>query len=740
MRRIGSIGACLAAVLAMGATAATTASASSYGVMAWGANGYGQLGDDGTSQQPAPVTLGHPNDVTAVSAGEYFSLALLGNETVEAWGENFWGQLGIGTSSGPKFCDGWPCSPTAVKVHKLTGVTAISAGGSFSLALKEGHVWAWGIGTSGELGDGGTGWAEEPVEASGLSNVTAIAAGPSFSLALKEGHVWAWGRSADGVLGNGSEEGPEDCGGSHDCATKPVEVPGLSEVEAIAAGGEHGLALKKGHVWAWGSDYYGALGDGGPAAIEGPVEVSGLSEVTAIAAGDGFSLALEKGKVKAWGSNYYGELGDGKSEGPEKCSTEPCATTPVEVSGLSEVAAISAGEAHSLALLEDGKVMAWGEDERGELGYGTESGPEKCAGHPCSTTPVQVKLLVGRVAGISAGANQSLAYGPPGPIVSGVSPGVGSPSGGTEVRITGENFNEVTEVYFGSTSAKHWEVISPDEIIAISPAGTGITHVVVTTSSGTIERSREGEGNVFRYVTTEAPEYGRCVKAKGTGKKYSGAGCTAESAEGSYEWKPGVVKAGFTLTGVSRGEKGSETVELETVGGTKVLCTAQSGSGEYSDVKDLANVVIKFSGCESGVFTSYPCTTPGSAEGEVVTSELDGELGWKDETANAVLALHPSETGVPFAEFECGLTPVVVRGSVLVSLAGKTGKMTEEITLKYEQASGKQEPSKFEQVPEDELVEDVLESQFEHGTFERTGLRLATHMTSDEAVEINATV
>ncbi len=94
-----------------------------------------------------------------------------------------------------------------------------------------------------------------------------------------------------------------------------------------------------------------------------PVAVSGLNGVTAIAAGLGHSLALlSNGTVMAWGSNEYGELGD-------RTKTE--SDVPVAVSGLSGVTAIAAGGIHSLALLSNGTVMAWGSNVFGELGDGT---------------------------------------------------------------------------------------------------------------------------------------------------------------------------------------------------------------------------------------------------------------------------------------------------------------------------------------------------------------------------------
>ncbi len=115
---------------------------------------------------------------------------------------------------------------------------------------------AWGANAAGQLGDGNNTSSSVPVAVSGLSNVTAIAAGGEFSLALlSNGHVMAWGQGEEGKLGNGNINN----------SNVPVEVTGLSEVTAIAAGSKHALALlSSGRVEAWGSNKKGQLGNGEP--------------------------------------------------------------------------------------------------------------------------------------------------------------------------------------------------------------------------------------------------------------------------------------------------------------------------------------------------------------------------------------------------------------------------------------------------------------------------------------------
>jgi len=175
----------------------------------------------------------------------------------------------------------------------------------------------------------------------------------------------------------------------------PVQVNGLSGVIAIAVGQSHSLALKSdGTVWAWGLNMMGQLGTGGNYMnITSPVQVSGLSGVIAISAGSVFSLAVKSdGTAWAWGYNTDGELGNGMT------SLYP-STTPVQVSGLSGVTAVAGGWYHSMALKSDGTVWAWGSNSYGQLGNGTSTN---------SDIPVQVSGLSCLTA-IAAGAYHNVA-------------------------------------------------------------------------------------------------------------------------------------------------------------------------------------------------------------------------------------------------------------------------------------------------------------------------------------------
>ncbi len=379
----------------VGGFAHTLALLSDGTVRAWGDNTYGQLGDGTYSFSLTPEKVrdesgtGYLSGVSQVAAGGYHSMALFKEDgSVVAWGKNDRGQLGNGDDGGNSVA-----IPTKVVTPDgdgvLVGVSQISAGGSHSLALKDGNVLAWGDNTYGQLGNGWSGadeFSSVPLEvlsagegSDSLSGISQVSAGGYHSLALLEadGSVLAWGNNSYGQLGDGTTSN----------RAIPVNVLGLggygnlSGVSQIAAGGHHSLAIKDGSVLAWGDNEFGQLGDNTTTKRSTPVLVSGLSNVTQIAAGYDHSVALSNdGTVDTWGSTGIPEWGPhcGWFCGPPPL-VSPWSKIPVTVSGLLDVARIGAGGYHSLAILNDGSAKSWGDNTYFQLGAGstetTETSP-----------------------------------------------------------------------------------------------------------------------------------------------------------------------------------------------------------------------------------------------------------------------------------------------------------------------------------------------------------------------------
>ncbi|CAH1202544.1 hypothetical protein PAECIP111893_01827 [Paenibacillus plantiphilus] len=392
----------------------------------WGDNLSGQLGLGpermNDTQRKLPVLVEGIQEVEEVSAGLEHTISLKQDGTVWAWGNNDYGQLGIGTHT---------LKTLPEQVTSLSGVAAVAAGNNYSIALKsDGTVWSWGANDSGQLGDGTTTNRSIPVQVSGISSVVAISAGETHTIAIKsDGTVWNWGDNAFGQIGNGTTIN----------TSIPVQVLGISDVTKIAAGNSHSIAVKRdGTVWAWGNNDNGKLGNGTTTDTSMPVQVNGLHSIRTVSAGESHSVAVNSdGEVWAWGVNGSGQLGDGTtinrsspvqvlelssvidisvgsnhsmviqndgtawtwgSYGQIGAETSISQGLPIRVKQLNSVIAISAGQEHSLALQDDGTVWAWGKNNYSQLGDGTTIN---------SASPLQVKEL-NEVRAISAGYNHNL--------------------------------------------------------------------------------------------------------------------------------------------------------------------------------------------------------------------------------------------------------------------------------------------------------------------------------------------
>ena len=252
-------------------------------VQCWGNNSYGKLGDGTTTDSNVPVSVTGLTGVTAIAAGGTHTCALLSGGTVQCWGGNDYGQLGNGTNTGPETCnhpslDPSACSTTPVPVTGLSDVTAISAGDGHTCALLTGGmVQCWGWNYHGELGNGTTNTSgchcsNVPVTVTGLSGVTSISAADHTCALLTAGTVQCWGYNFSGGLGNSQLAARINTD-----SNVPVSVTGLTGVTAISAGIYYTCALLSGgKVQCWGGNVYGQLGNGTTNNSYVPVSVSGL--------------------------------------------------------------------------------------------------------------------------------------------------------------------------------------------------------------------------------------------------------------------------------------------------------------------------------------------------------------------------------------------------------------------------------------------------------------------------------
>ncbi len=299
-------------------------------VKTWGSNGSGQMGrgtggfEHETHERTVLATTvsslsrhalaerGLP-EVVAVQGAGGDDFAILANGEVMGWGNDEYGQTGVGpphyeadgttivkselchTEAGFERCIKEPRPVVLANGEPLLGVAALTGGTASTYALLgDGQVMAWGSNANGQLGRGmsapaGTHTRNAPpapvVEAAGepLSGVRSVTAGDTHALALRaNGEVVGWGDGEQGELGNAPEEecgagaGPDDSGalrrgkgGAHQCvrfATRVIAAdglrPGRAPIREISAGGKFNLAVDSaGRVYSWGSDSDSQLGD-----------------------------------------------------------------------------------------------------------------------------------------------------------------------------------------------------------------------------------------------------------------------------------------------------------------------------------------------------------------------------------------------------------------------------------------------------------------------------------------------
>jgi uncharacterized repeat protein (TIGR01451 family) len=392
------------------------------GVATWGFNGFGQLGTGDFSRQLTPVSSQAKSDFVQISSTTLadWTLARKSDGTVWAWGRNIEGELADGTFTNRP-------SPVQVAPNSLTGVVLIAASAGAGAALKsDGTVWTWGDNSFGQ-GGGGTLGGHFPyasqivtdINGNPFTGVKTIIGGGGHLLALKnDGTVWAWGFNQFGGVGNFQcTPPPGTC--QHVAAPFQVVDSGgnpFTGVVGIAGGGGHSLAVKSdGTVWAWGYNGFGQIGDGtfGDGVNFGntdndkhtPVQVTGVANAVAVAGGENWSMALlNDGTLRTWGFNDMGQLGDGT--GAPRPVAAPVLSAGPGSAPLFNVKAIAAASLHALALLNDGTLKAWGQNDDGEGGNGTTTNPEP--------TPLPV-LQLANVIAIAAGHSHSVALVPPTP-------------------------------------------------------------------------------------------------------------------------------------------------------------------------------------------------------------------------------------------------------------------------------------------------------------------------------------
>ncbi len=346
---------------------------------AWGANGFGQLGDGSTTDRPTPVQIGQ--GFVQVAAGRFFSMARKADGSVWTWGTNAKGQLGDGTTTqrtspvqiagtwarmGAGTFTGWLMdandnlyqqgirytasdSYDVLATLVMSGVAQASAGdGHLLIQKKDGSLVALGDNTTGQLGIDDSSVAFLSTPRTVMASVKAFAAGTTANVAVgSDRSGYAWGDNGEGQLGLGRDA----------VLSTPVLVS--QDVANFSIAGAAAFAVtRSGDLYAWGANSDGRLGDGSRRDRAHPVKIgSGFASVSS-ANLQSFALKSD-GSLWGWGNNDFGQLGLG--------DTTP-RVTPTQI-GVG-YAKLAAGAYHTLGLKTDGSLWAWGRNHYGQLGNG----------------------------------------------------------------------------------------------------------------------------------------------------------------------------------------------------------------------------------------------------------------------------------------------------------------------------------------------------------------------------------
>ncbi len=320
-----------------------------------------------------------------LDAGTFHTCAVVAGSGVRCWGFSGDGQLGyanrdtIGDNEAPG-------SVGPVNVGAGRTVKTLSTGEFNTCALlDDDSVRCWGYGFDGQLGyaardnvgDDEVPGSVGPVNLGAGRTARMISGSGRHSCAvLDDAGLRCWGLAETGQLGYGNTNniGDNETPGS----VGPVSFGGGRTVKAVAAGGRHTCAiLDDDSVRCWGAGGNGQLGYANTSIVTVPSTVGavklGAGRIAkAITAGDSHTCALlDDGSVRCWGLNEDGQLGYGTTS-PIGDTETPDAVGPIDFGGGRRAVAINASSAHTCAVLDDGSVRCWGLGEMGRLGYGNK--------------------------------------------------------------------------------------------------------------------------------------------------------------------------------------------------------------------------------------------------------------------------------------------------------------------------------------------------------------------------------
>lgn len=322
-------------------------------VLCWGRNKDGQIGD-GTFVTPVqPTTVPIDGSIVEVVTGARHTCALGETGNVVCWGWNASGQAGTHVGQDKRLTEPTP-------IDAAGPFTMLAAGNAHNCALTlAASATCWGSNEISQLGNASAGGGTTTITTPGP--FVDIDAGHAHTCAVTaSGEIWCWGWNAFQQLGANAVI--TQCAQNVPCSPQPQRLTGLPRVISVRAGFAFTCALAVDNgTWCWGLGVDGQLGTGARTTSTVPIAVAGGHRFLAIDAGAAHACGItESGEAWCWGSNRSGQLGDGTRVDRE---------VPVRVTIVDRpITRLSAGEAHTCAVFDDGRIGCWGSAGDGRLG------------------------------------------------------------------------------------------------------------------------------------------------------------------------------------------------------------------------------------------------------------------------------------------------------------------------------------------------------------------------------------
>lgn len=295
----------------------------------WGNNDYGQLGLGSSDSTTIPTRVGTSSTWQSLALGGEHTCGINAGE-LYCWGRDSSQQLGNGAGNTP--------STVPQKVGSSNTWQSISAGYFFTCGINAGELYCWGFNQFYQLGLGNIITQSVPTKVGASTTWTSIGVGSSHSCGIDAGKLFCWGRDNRGQQGNGAPTAN---------VQTPAQIGASTTWQEVKGGGDHTCGINSGQLYCWGDDYYAQQGNGaGEVSTNTPQIIDAGTDWEKLTSRQNYSCAISNGELFCWGSIFFG----GAVE------------SVTQIGGSDDWTAITTGDYFACGL-DSGKVYCWTTDD-----------------------------------------------------------------------------------------------------------------------------------------------------------------------------------------------------------------------------------------------------------------------------------------------------------------------------------------------------------------------------------------